>query len=412
MSQDVLITVEHVSKKYCRSMRRSMLHGMQDIIHDVFGLDGYNEQLRKEEFWAVDDVSFEVKRGECLGIIGPNGAGKSTLLKMLNGIFPPDKGKITIRGRVGGLIELGAGFHPMLTGRENIYINGAILGLSKTEIDLKFDEIVSFAETEKFIDSPVKFYSSGMYVRLGFAIAAHMEPDILLIDEVLAVGDTGFRGKCYNLLAKKLPHTAVCLVSHSMPQTARLCRRGVWLNNGEIKATGAISDVISEYTARVNLSPSVAVDTGFVKFEELKFFDSDQKPADEIHYGKPASLRMLMSVDQRCSAYHIYVSFFTQGDEYAAELSTMQHSSPILATGHIQQILLAVDKVQLSPGSYSVSILVVDAFNTMEHLYWKHHGWKIKIAGAFVSGAPVQIPFSVFVTDGDNHTHEAVQEIS
>jgi lipopolysaccharide transport system ATP-binding protein len=152
MPKDVLISVEHVSKKYCRSLKRSMLYGVYDVARDMFGLDGHNEQLRKTEFWAVNDVSFDVKRGECLGIIGPNGAGKSTLLKMLNGILLPDKGKIAIRGRVGALIELGAGFHPMLTGRENIYVNGAILGVRRKEMDRKFDDIVAFADLEDFID--------------------------------------------------------------------------------------------------------------------------------------------------------------------------------------------------------------------------------------------------------------------
>jgi lipopolysaccharide transport system ATP-binding protein len=181
-----------------------MLYGVYDVARDMFGLNGHSEQLRNTEFWAIDDVSFNVKRGECLGIIGPNGAGKSTLLKMLNGILLPDRGKLTMRGRVGALIELGAGFHPMLTGRENIYVNGAILGLCKSDIDRKFDEIVAFAELKDFVDSPVKFYSSGMYVRLGFAVAVHLKPDVLLIDEVLAVGDDHFRSKCTHKIAQAM----------------------------------------------------------------------------------------------------------------------------------------------------------------------------------------------------------------
>ncbi|MCK4325438.1 ABC transporter ATP-binding protein, partial [bacterium] len=183
---DIAIKVEHVSKKFCKRLRHTMLYGTVDIARSTLGLLPHSGQLRVGEFWAVDDVSFELKRGETLGIIGPNGAGKTTVLKMLNGIFMPDKGKIIIKGRVGALIEVGAGFHPMLTGRENIYINGTILGMSKREIDKKFDDIVNFADIGDFIDSPVKHYSSGMYVRLGFAIAIHCEPDILLVDEVLA----------------------------------------------------------------------------------------------------------------------------------------------------------------------------------------------------------------------------------
>lgn len=248
MPNDVLISIDHVSKKYCRSHKHSMLYGVYDVARDIFGLDSHNDQLRKTEFWAIDDVSFDVKRGECLGIIGPNGAGKSTLLKMLNGILPPDKGKITIRGRVGALIELGAGFHPMLTGRENIYINGAILGVRRKEIERQFDEIVAFSELEDFIDSPVKFYSSGMYVRLGFAVSAHLNPDVLLIDEVLAVGDVAFRLKCFNHVRSLVEGgSAIILVTHSQNDIARVCRRGIVLNHGKALTSESLPQAVRQY---------------------------------------------------------------------------------------------------------------------------------------------------------------------
>ncbi|MDA0973020.1 MAG: ABC transporter ATP-binding protein, partial [Bacteroidetes bacterium] len=187
---EVIITVDRVSKKFCKELKRSLLYGLQDIL----SLGGGNtDELRKNEFWAVKEVSFELRRGDCLGLIGHNGAGKSTLLKMLNGLISPDEGSITIHGRVGALIELGAGFNPILTGRENIYNNGAVLGFSKSEIDAKLQEIIDFSEIEEFIDMPIQNYSSGMKVRLGFAVAANLEPDLLLVDEVLAVGDAGFR---------------------------------------------------------------------------------------------------------------------------------------------------------------------------------------------------------------------------
>src|SRR3990172_12206671 len=214
---DVLIKVEGVSKKFSKSLKRSMLYGIQDISRSMLGLAPKTDELRPGEFWSVDNVSFEVRRGECLGVIGPNGAGKSTLLKMLNGIISPDKGRIEIKGRVGALIEVTAGFHPMLTGRENIYIAGSIHGLSKKEIDRKFDDIVAFSELGDFIDTPVKHYSSGMNVRLGFAIAAQMRPDVLLIDEVLAVGDIGFSTKCLNAIGEIIENSAVIFVSHSVP---------------------------------------------------------------------------------------------------------------------------------------------------------------------------------------------------
>jgi lipopolysaccharide transport system ATP-binding protein len=248
MSKDVLISVDNVSKKYCRSIKCAMLYGVKDIARDMFGLDSHSGQLRKNEFWAIDGVSFEVKRGECHGIIGPNGAGKSTLLKMLNGILLPDKGKIVIRGRVGALIELGAGFHPMLTGRENIYVAGAILGLQKSDIDHNFDEIVAFAELEDFIDAPVKFYSTGMYVRLGFAVAVYLKSDVLLIDEALAVGDDHFRSKCTHKIAEAMSNgAALVFVSHNMNEIIRACDKAMWLQNGRAVESGRVASVTGAY---------------------------------------------------------------------------------------------------------------------------------------------------------------------
>src|ERR1700730_7734841 len=202
-----------------------------------------------EEFWALKDVSFDVKQGEVLGIIGRNGAGKSTLLKILSRITEPDRGRAILRGRVASLLEVGTGFHPELTGRENIFLNGAILGMSRAEIKRKFDEIVAFAEVERFLDTPVKRYSSGMYVRLAFAVAAHLDPEILLIDEVLAVGDAEFQKKC---LAKMEDVAAtegrtVIFVSHDMDAVCHLCSRCILLRQGEIVTTGNASDVVARY---------------------------------------------------------------------------------------------------------------------------------------------------------------------
>ena len=251
MSDDVLIKEENVSKKFCKSLKQSMLYGIEDIARDALNLKTTSNELRKDEFWAVDDVSFEVRRGECLGIIGRNGAGKSTLLKMLNGIFMPDKGKITVKGKVGALIEVGAGFHPMLTGRENIYVNGAILGMSKKEIDNKFDEIVEFAELEEFIDMPVKHYSSGMYVRLGFSIAAQLKPAILIIDEVLAVGDRRFRLKCLNTLQHRLQEKiAIVFVSHDMPQVINICDKAILLEKGHETKIGLPQQICQDYDTK------------------------------------------------------------------------------------------------------------------------------------------------------------------
>jgi lipopolysaccharide transport system ATP-binding protein len=189
MAEEIIVSVENISKKFCRDLKKSLWYGVRDIVAEALVSKKARAELRKQEFWAVTNSSFELRRGETLGLIGPNGAGKTTLLKMINGLLKPDNGKITVRGRVGALIQLGAGFHPLLTGRENIYISGAILGMSKREIDRKLDDIIEFSGIEEFIDAPVRNYSSGMFVRLGFSVAVHVDPDLLLIDEVLAVGD-------------------------------------------------------------------------------------------------------------------------------------------------------------------------------------------------------------------------------
>ncbi len=215
---DTLIKVDGVSKKFCRSLKKSLWYGLQDLGNELRGRrHGGNGQLRADEFWAVQDVSFELRRGECLGLIGHNGAGKTTLLRMLNGLIKPDQGRIEIRGKVGALIALGAGFNPILTGRENIYTNASVLGLSKRQVDAKLDEIIDFSEIGDFIDAPVQNYSSGMSVRLGFSVAAVLiEPDVLFLDEVLAVGDIGFVIKCLNTMRRLTANSAVVFVSHNM----------------------------------------------------------------------------------------------------------------------------------------------------------------------------------------------------
>lgn len=236
---DTVIKVENVSKKFCKTLKHSMIYGLSDISKNLIGLSSHSDKLRKDEFWALDDVSFEVKKGETLGIIGLNGSGKSTMLKLLNGIFWPDKGKISIKGRVGALIEVGAGFHPLLTGRENIYVNAAILGMKKNEVDEKIDSIIEFAEIGDFIDAPVKHYSSGMFVRLGFAVAIHCEPDILLVDEILSVGDLSFRNKSLRYMNEfRQKANAVVFVSHNMEQIRVLCNRVLILNKGKVKFFG------------------------------------------------------------------------------------------------------------------------------------------------------------------------------
>ena len=231
---EILIKVDNVSKKFCRELKCSLWYGMKDLGNQLLcRSNNGNVKLRKEEFWALKGISFEMKRGECLGLIGRNGAGKTTLLRLVSGLIKPDQGRIEVHGRVGAIIELGAGFNPVLTGRENIYVNAAVLGLTRRETDAKLDEIVAFAELGKFIDSPVQSYSSGMKVRLGFAVATALDPDVLILDEVLAVGDVGFRHKCHNKIMELTQHCAVIVVSHSMANLTRISTDILVINKGE-----------------------------------------------------------------------------------------------------------------------------------------------------------------------------------
>lgn len=231
---DTLIKVEDISKKFCRNLKRSLWYGVKDLGSELMGRSNSHKDLRKSEFWAVNDISFELRRGDTLGLIGRNGAGKTTLLRMLNGLIKPDEGRIEVRGRMQALIALGAGFSPILTGRENIYVNASVLGIPKAEVVRQFDEIVDFSGIEEFIDTPVQSYSSGMAVRLGFAVAAYMEPDVLLVDEVLAVGDEGFQSKCLNKIGElKKKGTAIILVSHNMHTISTFANRVILMNNGK-----------------------------------------------------------------------------------------------------------------------------------------------------------------------------------
>jgi len=243
-SADTLLKVEGVSKKFAYSLRHTMRYGTSRILRELAGMKTETGQLRPGEFWALDDVSFELKRGETLGIIGHNGAGKSTLLKLISGVFLPDKGRIGVRGTVGGLIELGAGFQPKLSGRDNIYVIGSVLGFSKQQIDAMIDDIIEFSDLVEFIDSPVQTYSSGMQVRLGFAIHVFQRPDVLVADEVLAVGDFEFQQKCMARVTEIKKEVGMVLVSHSMPTIVRFCDRAIVLNRGRILFEGSPAEAV------------------------------------------------------------------------------------------------------------------------------------------------------------------------
>ena len=242
------IRVEELGKRY-RIGERVRYKSLRESVSNVARRTLRGEHRPHETIWALKDVSFEVAPGEVVGVIGRNGAGKSTLLKILSRITEPTEGRVELHGRVGSLLEVGTGFHQELTGRENIYLNGAILGMKRAEIERKFDEIVAFAEIERFLDTPVKHYSTGMYLRLAFAVAAHLEPEILLVDEVLAVGDAEFQKKCLNKMGDVARGgRTVLFVSHNMAAVAKLCGRCTWLDSGRLRAVGQAQAIVSQYT--------------------------------------------------------------------------------------------------------------------------------------------------------------------
>lgn len=265
---ETIISVEELSKRYTIQHWSNRNEGFRHVLEEkltapfrrLFGKNGSEgdsaNRESNEEFWALKNVSFEVKRGEVVGIIGRNGAGKSTLLKILSRITEPTEGRIRLRGRVASLLEVGTGFHPELTGRENIFLNGAILGMSKAEIKRKFDEIVAFSEVERFLDTPVKRYSSGMYVRLAFAVAAHLEPEILIVDEVLAVGDGEFQKKCLGKMesVSRNEGRTVLFVSHQIAAVTRLCQKALWLDAGKVENYGPVDLTCSKYLASGSLA--------------------------------------------------------------------------------------------------------------------------------------------------------------
>ena len=307
-----IITVENLGKCYrLQHQQRERYTALRDVITSkVKGLFGKRKaesgkQNSEEDFWALKDVSFEIKQGEVVGIIGRNGAGKSTLLKILSRITEPTEGRITLRGRVASLLEVGTGFHPELTGRENIFLNGAILGMTQAEIRAKFDEIVAFAEVEKFLDTPVKRYSSGMYVRLAFAVAAHLEPEILIVDEVLAVGDSEFQKKCLGKMQDVAQGgRTVLFVSHNMAAVSSLTTRVLVINSGRLNFNGETAQALEHYIQLSNRAGASAIALGRGMHTAIlgaRLLDPAGKPSRHYTPGQPLRLEVTFDTDGESS---------------------------------------------------------------------------------------------------------------
>jgi lipopolysaccharide transport system ATP-binding protein len=309
-----LIEVRSVSKKFCRSLKRSLWYGLRDLGGEVFGRSGDRSTLRRDEFWAVRNASFELYPGETLGLIGPNGAGKTTLLRLLHGLITPDEGSVTVRGRMQALIALGAGFSPILTGRENIYVNASILGITGKEVARRFDEIVDFAGIPDFIDSPVQTYSSGMTVRLGFAVAAHLEPDILLVDEVLAVGDEGFQVKCLNKIGElKASGTAIVLVSHNMHIVSTYCDRVLVKNALAHELFTDVGVGVQTYKRLVHPSIEGGIEKHCSAAAGIEFVRVDI-PRTELAAGSSFHLRLHYRATTACDDIEIDITLRVAGE--------------------------------------------------------------------------------------------------
>jgi len=393
---DVLLSVDKASKRFCRGLKRSLLYGLSDIASDFNPLktgDG-EVALRKDEFWALRNVSCELRRGECLGLIGRNGAGKTTLLKILTGLIKPDTGRITIRGRVGALIALGAGFNPLLTGRENIYTNGSVLGFTKRRVDRQFDDIVDFAELRDFIDTPFQNYSSGMQVRLGFAVAVRLiQPDVLILDEVIAVGDESFRSKCYQVIGDMLGRCAVIFVSHSMPMINRLSTRVMVLSNGEAVFAGDPAAGIEKYLRSIDGTDGVvhrSLGTGEAVIHRLAIEDERGNNVTECQYARPWRLSMDITVSAAFPEYDVSVTFMSRAQELVAQCHSRANRELLQHDGGRCRIELDFPAQLLNPGRYWLNVAVFDKSGT-RHLCWEFGILQFTVVGGFMGTAPVQM---------------------
>jgi len=329
----------------------------------------------KEEFWALKDINFDVAKGDRIGIIGRNGSGKSTLLKILSRITDPTEGKILIRGRVASLLEVGTGFHPELTGRENIYLNGAILGMRRSEIKHKFDEIVAFSEVEKFLDTPVKRYSSGMYVRLAFAVAAHVEPDILIIDEVLAVGDMQFQKKCMaKMKAIADSGRTIFFVSHSMSSISHFCNKGVLLDKGQIRAIGNVDQVVDNYLSfNTEEKDSINLEfyedrtgTGAAMFTWAQICDADLRPRQLFSIGDDIVVRFRFRIQDSFCKQEVKLSLGIRNSEGLQLCNMVDSDSQFSIRGvrSTEEISISLRDIRFYPDTFAISLWIGNIHGT------------------------------------------------
>jgi lipopolysaccharide transport system ATP-binding protein len=390
-----IISVENLSKRYTLRHQQGGYRTLRDALSEkarsMLGRNGHATPATQEEFWALKDVSFEINRGDVVGIIGRNGAGKSTLLKILSRITEPTSGTIRLGGRVASLLEVGTGFHPELTGRENIFLNGAILGMTKAEIRGKFDEIVAFAEVEKFLDTPVKHYSSGMYVRLAFAVAAHLDPEILVVDEVLAVGDVAFQKKCMGKMRDVAEHggRTILFVSHNMMALRRLCSRAILLSSGKVECDASVEESLRQYAASDRQRARHEWPDGERPGNErarLSFVavESDRREGSEVFMDQSVHIVVGFDVTAPTAMVNVSVHLLTREGEC------------VFASANLPSAVLGVDPlagVKLSKGSYvSRCTIPADFLNDGEY---RVSAFVVENAGNVIGRADEVLSFTV-----------------
>jgi lipopolysaccharide transport system ATP-binding protein len=386
---EVAIRVENLSKLYRishlanqKTVRDAVHHGMRLVWRRL----RWNSRPKTEEFWALRDLNFEIRRGEVVGIIGRNGAGKSTLLKVLSRITEPTSGRITLRGRIASLLEVGTGFHPELSGRDNIYLNGAIHGLTRAEINSKFDQIVEFAEVTQFLDTPVKRYSSGMYVRLAFAVAAHLEPDILVVDEVLAVGDATFQKKCLGKIREVSSNEGrtVLFVSHNLPSVRQLCSRSILLEQGRITFDGPPNAAIAVYTQRDKTKADykhIAGD-GAARITAIKMPGEGGAEAIAPIFG---DMRIDLQFEAKPSAGSLEFFILIYGDDGECVAASFQTDScPRIEAGAQNRTISVAFKNPFAPGRYMVSAGIFDAYRQFHD--WVEFAESFEVLPGFADG--------------------------
>lgn len=367
-NDDVVLSVQGVSKKFCRSLKRSLFYGIQDIGSELTGKRQSSDTLRPNEFWALKDVNLKLRRGEGLGLIGVNGSGKTTLLRIISGLIKPDSGSVRVRGRVAPLIALGAGFSPVLTGRENIYANMSILGLSTQEIEDRFEEVVDFAEIGDAIDAPVQTYSSGMGARLGFACAIHTDPEILLIDEVLAVGDIQFLGKCHRRLhALRKQGTAFVLVSHNPQAILSMCQDAIYLHKGKGIAVGDAETVMSQYESDLFYG-NVSKTAGVMQFPKrsrseslgldlvrLCFQNPAGQPLEILTTGEPVQINIQFFVHEAIATLNLRISLMKEGQTVVYLGGSNDKQMFQVSPGH-HELQVDLPQMGLAPGTYTMRV--------------------------------------------------------